>query len=211
MNAQDAPVSTEPIMVNTAERPQRLRKGDEAGFRKFLETNAQHLQRFALLRLANDAQAAEEVVQATVAEAIRNLGALHSDAHAGIPLLIWVFRIARLEIKEHLHRRERQTHRKFTAQNFVKLSDAIAGLSSKGHEAAALCADETLQRLVVVIFDRLSELEGTALELKYLGASSNHDLARSLDVTEPQAQKLLARARSSFKAELGRLSRNFRS
>ena len=213
MNPQDPSQSTEADAVagKAAKKPQRLRKGDEAGFRKFLESNAPHLHRFALMRLANEVQAAEEVVQATVAEAVRNLGTLHSDAHAGMPMLIWVFRIARLEIKEHLHRRERQTHRKFTAQNFVKLSDAIAGLSSKGHEAAALCADETLQRLVVVIFDRLSELEGAALELKYMGASSNHDVARLLDLTEPQAQKLLGRARSSFRNELGRLSRNFRS
>lgn len=213
MNSQDASPSTKADAVagKAVEKPQRLRKGDEAGLRKFLETNAPHVHRFALLRLANEAQAAEEVVQATLAEAVRNLGTLHSEAHAGIPMLIWVFRIARLEIKEHLHRRERQTHRQFTAQNFVKLSDAIAGLSSKGHEAAALCADEALRHLVVVIFDRLSELEGAALELKYLGASSSHDVALLLDLTEPQAQKLLARARSSFKNELDRLSRSFRS
>lgn len=195
-------------MVNTTERPQRLRKGDEAGFRKFLETNAQHLQRFALMRLANDAQAAEEVVQATVAEAIRNLDKLHSEAHAGIPMLLWVFRICRLEIKEYLHRRERQTHRQFTAQNFMKLGDAVKRLSSKGEEAAVLCADETLGRLVVVIFDRLPELEAAALELKFLGGSSNHDVALLLDLTESQAHKLLSRSRTSFKTELTWLSRN---
>ena len=210
---QDPPQSTDTVAADdkAAERPHRLRKGDEAGFRKFLETNTTHIQRFALTRLANDVEAAEEVVQATITEAVRNLDALHSGAHAGIPMLIWVFRLCRLEVKEYVHRRERQTHGKFTAQNAMELRDVAARLSSRGHEVTALCGDAALWCLAVVVFDRLPELEAAALELKYLGGASNHDVARLLDLTEPEAQVLLARARILFKTQLDRLSHNTRS
>lgn len=196
-----------PVVVNSPDRAKpRMRKGDEAGFQIFLENNAAHLHSFARVRLSDDQDAAQDVVRATVSEAVRNLGVLHSAAHAGVPTLIWLFRLCRLEIKEHVHCVARQTHRKFTAQNLIKLKDAILGLANKGDDVGKLCADESLRHLVVVIFDRLPERESAALELKYLHGSSNHEVALLLDLTEPATHGLLSRARVAFREELKRMS-----
>lgn len=193
-------------VASAPDRPHRFRKGDEAGFLIFVETNCAHLNRFAWIRLGLDEQAAQEVVQATLAEALRNLNVLHSRAHAGVSVLMWLFRLCRLEIKEYLHRRERQTHTRARAQSSFKLKDAIVGLAGKGDDVASLCLDESLRHLVVVIFDRLPEREAAALELKYLGGSSDHEVARLLDLTVPASEALLTQARAAFRAELKRLA-----
>ena len=179
----------------------RLRKGDEAGFKAFFDANFAHLYRFAHVRLARDEAATGEVVRATLCEVIRNLIRLHSEAHAGLPILVWVQRLCRLEIREWQTLRAREASRRLPIRRIQQLREAIVeradDLSGTG-----LDQQEVRIRLFVRTCDRLPEMEATALELSYVGDCSIHEVARLLDLTPAAAQRLLVRARELFQRSL---------
>lgn len=195
---KDLPLPLAPAApFNPSDWMGRLRKGEEAGFKAFFDANFSHLYRFVYVRMACDEQATMEVVRATLCEAVRNVVRLHSSAYAGVPALIWALRICRLEIAELQARRARETSRRPPNGRIPKLHDVIVGDAHDPERRQAGNEDSRL-RLIVRICDQLPEMEGTALELKYVGSCSSHEVARLLDLPSPAAQDLIARARNLF-------------
>ena len=82
----------------------RLLRGDERAFEEFFRTHFHALFRFALSRMRNDADAAEEVAQATLCRAITRLHTYRGEA----TLFTWLCTFCRHEIAAWFGRRGRQ-------------------------------------------------------------------------------------------------------
>jgi RNA polymerase sigma-70 factor, ECF subfamily len=154
--------------------------------------------RFALPRLNGDVEAAKDVVQATLAKAMRGLSGFRGDSG----LFTWICRICRNEVVEHLRARSRggqvvliDDHAGLRAAvESIEAPEEFDLVKSHGREEAA--------RLVRVVLDRLPANYGDALEWKYLEGDSVEAIGRRLGIGTVAAQSLLARARIAFRAGL---------
>jgi len=81
----------------------RMRAGDEEAFEQFFETYFQPVYRFALARVGQEMELAEEIAQATICKALEKLGTYRGEA----ALFSWLCSICRFEISGH-YRRERR-------------------------------------------------------------------------------------------------------
>src|SRR5688572_24003572 len=84
----------------------RMLAGDEMAFEEFFETYFPGLYRFALTRLDRNADAAEEVVQATLCRAVTKLATYRGEA----ALFTWLCTFCRHEISAHYDRHRRNQH-----------------------------------------------------------------------------------------------------
>jgi RNA polymerase sigma-70 factor (ECF subfamily) len=178
--------------------------GDERAFTEFFDGFFPGLFRFALARMGRDEDAAEEVVQATLAAAIRKLGTFRGEA----ALFTWLCTFCRHEISA-FHRRTGRDHAAVTlAEDDPEVSAALESLSllSDAGPEAALRRDETA-RLVHVLLDRLPPRYASALEWKYIDGLSVDEIAARLELTAKAAESMLTRAREAFREGFATLAR----
>src|SRR5215212_7783400 len=142
----------------------RLLRGDEDAFAEFFEASFGPLFRFALPRVAGDADLAEDVVQMTLVRAVRKLATYRGEA----ALLTWLTTICRREIATWFESRKK-------APPMVDLTEDIpeirAALDSLAGPESALRRKETA-RLVQVVLGRRPSRYGGALEWKYIEGRS---------------------------------------
>ena len=174
----------------------RMLGGDEAAFEHFFDTYFSRLYRFAVTRLDNDADGAEEVVQTTLCKAIARLATYRGEA----ALFTWLCTFCRHEISAHYARHQRTVHEIPLIED---TPDVRAALESLG-AASADGPDERLRRrelanLVQVTLDCLPERYGDALEWKYMQELSVHEIAARLKLGPKAAESLLTRARQAFR------------
>jgi len=174
----------------------RMLGGDEAAFEHFFDTYFSRLYRFAVTRLDNDADGAEEVVQTTLCKAIARLDTYRGEA----ALFTWLCTFCRHEISAHYVRHQRTAHEIPLIED---TPDVRAALESLG-AASADGPDERLRRrelanLVQVTLDCLPERYGDALEWKYMQELSVHEIAARLKLGPKAAESLLTRARQAFR------------
>jgi RNA polymerase sigma-70 factor, ECF subfamily len=176
-----------------------LLRGDEPAFRAFFATYFPRVYRFALPRLANDPEAAKEVVQATLTKAVRGIASFRDEAG----LFTWICQICRRQIVDYL-----RAHRRH-AQNVVLIDDSPE-LRAAFDAIEAPISDEPAQRygagqtrrLVQSVLDRLPARYGDVLEWKYVEGRSVQEIAELLDIGQTAAQSILARARTAFREAL---------
>jgi len=174
----------------------RMLGNDEAAFDHFFDTYSPKLYRFAVRRLDNDADAAEEVVQATLCKAITKLATYRGEA----ALFTWLCTFCRHEISAH-YSRLRRTARETPL--IEETPDIRAALESLG-AATADSPDDRLRRrelarLVQMTLDYLPDRYGDALEWKYIQELSVQEIALRLTVSPKAAESLLSRAREAFR------------
>ncbi len=174
----------------------RMLAGDEAAFEHFFDTYFSRLYRFAVTRLDNDADAAEEVVQATLCKAIAKLATYRGEA----ALFTWLCTFCRHEIGAHYGRHRRTAHETPLIEDS---EDVRAALESLG-AASADGPDERLRRrelarLVQMTLDYLPDRYGDALEWKYIQELSVQEIAARLKVSPKAAESLLTRAKEAFR------------
>lgn len=174
----------------------RMLGGDESAFEHFFEVYFSRLFRFAVTRLDNDADAAEDVVQATLCKAVTKLATYRGEA----ALFTWLCTFCRHEISAHYGRHQRTVYETPLVED---APDVRAALESLG-AASADGPDERLRRrelarLVQVTLDYLPERYGDALEWKYIQDLSVHEIAVRLQVGPKAAESLLTRARQAFR------------
>lgn len=143
----------------------RLLAGDEAAFDSFFDSYFSRLYRFAVTRLDNDADAAEEVVQATLCKAVAKLATYRGEA----ALFTWLCTFCRHEISGHYRRHGRTAHETPLIEDSPGVRAALESLGA----ASADGPDERLRRrelgrLVQVTLDSLPDRYGDALEWKYI-------------------------------------------
>jgi RNA polymerase sigma-70 factor (ECF subfamily) len=173
----------------------RVLAGDEAAFEEFFDRYFPRLFRFALPRLAGNADATEEIVQSVL---IRGLARLHTY-RGEAALLTWLCTLCRHEIanwREHEGRLREVSF--FDDQPEVRATlEALTVLDPDDPELALRRRE--LSELVQVTLDHLPGRYGDVLEWKYLQGLSVTEIADRLGVGYKAAESVLARARAAFR------------
>jgi RNA polymerase sigma-70 factor (ECF subfamily) len=172
----------------------RLVRGDEAAFGEFFESHFGPLFRFAMPRVANDAQVAEDVVQAALCRAVRKLGSYRGEA----ALLTWLCTFCRHEISAYFEKASRVPPMVELLDDIPEVRAALESLGAADRPEAALRRNET-SRLVQLVLDRLPGHYGDALEWKYIDGLSVAEIAERLNIGVKAAESMLTRARTAFR------------
>ena len=174
----------------------RLLDGDEAAFEAFFETYFSRLYRFAITRLDNNGDAAEEVVQATLCKAVNKLATYRGEA----ALFTWLCTFCRHEISAHYVRRQRTAPEIPLVEDTPDVRAALESLAAaSGDRPDERIRRGELARLVRVTLDTLPDRYGDALEWKYIDDLSVQEIASRLGVGPKAAESLLTRARQAFR------------
>lgn len=174
----------------------RLIAGDGDAFEEFFDTYFPRLFRFALVRLHQDADAAEEVVQAALGRVVGKLATYRGEA----ALFTWLCTFCRNEISAFYRKRSRRPHQVDLIEEAPEVRAALESLltSADGDPEEALHRQE-VARLVQVTLDHLPPRYGDALEWKYIHGLSVNEIAVRLEVGPKAAESLLGRARKAFR------------
>jgi len=180
----------------------RMLSGDEHAFAEFFDGYFPGLYRFALTRLHGDEDAAEEVVQATMGEAIRKIATYRGEA----ALFTWLCTFCRHEIARFCRRAGRQPASVGLVEDEPAIAAALATLAA-GEAAphAALERAET-RRLVHVVLDGPPHRSAAALAWKYVDDSSVQEIADRLQLSVKAAESVLTRAREAFRRSFALLA-----
>ena len=182
----------------------RVLAGDERAFTEFFDGYFPALFRFALARLGRNEDAAEEVVQAALAGALRKLGTYRGDA----ALSTWLCTFCRHEIADYWRRERRHPATVQLVEDDPDVAaalDALAAATEAGQDAA-IRRDETT-RLVHVVLDRLPPRYAAVLEWKYLDGMSVNEIAQRMEATSKATESTLTRAREAFREGIALLTR----
>jgi len=181
---------------NERDLVRRMLVGDERAFTEFFDGYFPGLFRFALARMGRDEDAAEEVVQATLAAAIQKLRTFRGEA----ALFTWLCTFCRHEMSAFYRRTGRQRAEVTLTEDDPVVAaalESLAAASDTGPEAV-LQRDETA-RLVHILLDRLPPRYAAALEWKYIDGLSVHEIAVRFELTTKAAESILTRAREAFR------------
>jgi len=174
---------------------ERILAGDEDRFGEFFDRFFPAVYRFAVARLAGNADAAEDVVQATLCRAIDKLHTYRGEA----ALLTWLCTLCRHEISDYWDRRRTRPWMSLVEDSpEVRAAlDSLAGVDSERPDVAL--DRQELSRLVQVTLDSLPGRYGDALEWKYLHGLSVTEIAGRLAISPKATESLLSRARAAFR------------
>jgi RNA polymerase sigma-70 factor (ECF subfamily) len=173
----------------------RVLAGDEAAFDEFFDRYFPRLYRFALARLGDNEDAAEDIVQQVL---IRGLDHLHSY-RGEAALLTWLCALCRREIAaRYAHEDKRREVPLIDDRPEIRVAlDALAASESVDPEATLRRRE--LAALVRLTLDHLPGHYGDVLEWKYMQELSVHEIADRLGVGYKAAESLLTRARAAFR------------
>ncbi len=176
----------------------RIAGGDEASFNAFFDQYFPRLFRFCLSRMDNESDI-EDVVQTTMINAVNHMDSFRGDAM----MFTWLCQICRNEIGMLYRKRAKSSPEVAADDDAIRpILEQLEAADNPDHELAAL----ELRNLIAEVLDFLPDNYGRALEWKYILGLSVTEIAARLDVTELAAQSLLARARTSFRDALNKIS-----
>ena len=174
----------------------RLVRGDEEAFETFFEGYFPPLYRFALSRLGQDADAAEEVVQATLCKAVTKVRTYRGEA----ALLSWLCTFCRHEISAWYERRGRRPSEVPLAEDVPEVRAALESLArTEDADPSRVFERAEVRRCVLATLDQLPPTYGNALEWKYIQGLSVKEIAHRLRLGPKAAESLLTRARNAFR------------
>ena len=175
----------------------RILAGDEAAFEEFFAGYFPRLYRFAMARVDNSADAAEEVVQATLCKAMTALGSWRGEA----ALFTWLCTFCRHEIGDHYRRDRRGAGAVELVEDAPEIRAALESLAvtAGGEGPDDMLRRKEIARLVQVTLDALPAFYGDALEWKYIQELSVREIAGRLKLGPKAAESLLTRARQAFR------------
>lgn len=174
----------------------RMLDGDERAFNEFFDEFFARLYRFAMPRLNGNADAAQEVAQATLCKVMRNLGTFRGEAS----LFTWICQICRREIADYVRETRRHSERVVLIEDSPQVQAALDAIQAPDDERPEEQYDQgRLGGLVRAVLDRLPARYGDALEWKYVEGLSVEEIGERLGIGTTAAQSLLARARLQFR------------
>jgi RNA polymerase sigma-70 factor (ECF subfamily) len=186
-------------LANERELVQLMLAGNERAFSTFFADYFPRVYRFVLPRVGGDAEAAKDVVQATLVKAMRNLGQFRGEA----ALFSWVCQIGRHQAADYLRAQHRYANRVVPIEDSPELAAALESIAAPASdEPATRYSNEETRRLVQTVLDRLPGRYGDVLEWKYVEGRSVEEIGELLGVGHTAAQSLLARARTAFREAL---------
>ncbi len=181
--------------VTDATLVHRMLRGDDPAFDAFFKDYFPRLYRFAVHRVGQDADAAEEIVQATMIKAIRRLHTWQGRS----TLFTWLCAICRNEIASW---RERTGRHEVVplAEDAPEMRDRLASIAAQIVERPdAAFERQEVSRLVQVALDALPARYADVLEWKYMQGLAVAEIATRLETGEKAAESLLTRARRAFR------------
>jgi RNA polymerase sigma-70 factor (ECF subfamily) len=177
----------------------RMVAGDERAFEAFFDAYFARVYRFALPRLGGDAEAARDVVQATLTKVMRRIG----DFRGGSSLFTWICQICRHEAVDYIRANRRHRNHVMLIDDEPETRAAIEAIAApEEYDLVTSCGREESGRLVRAVLDRLPAAYGDALEWKYMEDRSVEEIGERLGIGTIAAQSLLARARVAFREAL---------
>src|SRR5438105_3151066 len=178
----------------------RMLSGEEAAFDEFFETHFPGLYRFALARVDQNADAAEELVQAAIAKAIRRLETFRGEA----TLFSWLCTFCRHEIGAFYRARGQSAS---LTEDTAEIRAALESLAaSDPDDPESRLRAKQLSRVVQVTLDHLPRHYGDALEWKYIEDVPVAELGAQLFIGTKAAESLLTRARIAFRDGFGAMA-----
>ena len=182
-----------PNLADDKELVDRVLRGDEAAFRRFFAIYFPRLFRFAMYRLAGDADLAEDVVQVTLTKVLDKLSSYRGEA----ALFSWMCTFCRHEISAVLKRHARNPVA--LIEDDVAIRAALESLVDPAHTPEESAVTDDLGRLIKVALDNLPADYGDALEWKYVDGYSVAEIGRRLGRGAKATESLLYRAREAFR------------
>jgi RNA polymerase sigma-70 factor (ECF subfamily) len=169
--------------------------GEEAAFASFFDAVYPALYRFALARLAGDADAAGDVAQMTICKAIAKLHTYRGEA----ALLTWVCVFCRREIYARHRQQAGRVHVPF-AEDEPEVRAALESLRHAADDDPGASLDRrSLAAFVQRVLDHLPAHYADALEWKYIDDLPVQAIATRLGLGAKAAESLLTRARAAFR------------
>jgi RNA polymerase sigma-70 factor (ECF subfamily) len=190
-------------MAHEADRAlaRALIAGNEREFDRFFTEYFERLFRFAITRLDADEQAAQDIVQTTLINAMRGIAGYRGEAS----MFTWLCQICRNEINAHFRKLARSVP--VVAEDDDNIRPILEALESEpGNDPDKQYQGLQLSRLIQEVLDHLPANYGNALEWKYIEGFSVTEIAERLEVTELAAQSTLARARNAFREALVKIT-----
>jgi RNA polymerase sigma-70 factor (ECF subfamily) len=181
--------------VSDRELVARLLRGDALAFESFFAAYSSALYRFAMPRVGYDAAAAEEVVQAALALAVRKLATFRGEA----ALLTWLCTFCRHEISAYFERARRHPARVSLSEDHPEVRAALESLAHEAESPEQALLQKEVARRVHGVLDALPRHYADALEWKYLEGMSVNEIAARLELSAKAAESLLTRAREAFR------------
>jgi RNA polymerase sigma-70 factor (ECF subfamily) len=174
----------------------KLVAGDQRAFDAFFNTYFPRLYRFALIRLDDNADRAEDVAQATLCKAVTKMHTYRGEA----ALFTWLCTFCRHEISALVKKERLNVEHKAVRDDDPEVRAALESLSwvASTDPELAMGAHE-LSRLVRQTLDYLPSLYGDVLEMKYIHGLPVKEIASRLGKGPKAIESLLTRARESFR------------
>ncbi|MCZ7648564.1 MAG: sigma-70 family RNA polymerase sigma factor [Planctomycetota bacterium] len=173
---------------------QRLLAGEERAFESFFGAYFPGLFRFVLIRVGYDEEAAEEIVQATLCQAVRKLHTYKGEA----PLFTWLCTFCRHELSAYLKSRSRAPQSVGSVEDLAEVQAALDSLAGDDSPEGAARREE-LRDLIRLALERLPPRYGDVLEWKYIDGLSVLQIAERMKVSAKAVESLLTRARDAFR------------
>lgn len=172
-----------------------MRAGEQSAFDAFFAAYAPRITAFVSRRSSLDPAGVEDMVQASLIKAIRNLESFRGEAS----LFTWMCAICRHEMASLRRKVERQPVHE-SADGDRAIRDTLLELRvPSDHEPPHELELEAHRAAVAKALNSLPEKYARVLEWKYGDGFSVEEIAGMLGLTTIAAQSLLARARKEFK------------
>jgi RNA polymerase sigma-70 factor (ECF subfamily) len=172
----------------------RLLAGDDIAFGEFFADYFPRLYRFALVRLDGDADAAEDVVQASLIRAIDKMQTYRGEA----AMFTWLCALCRREVAAW-HSRQGRRGEVPLIDDRPDVRAALDALAAAAGDPAAEVDRSELARLVQATLDHLPRRYGDALEWRYVEGLSVPEIGVRLGLGYKATESLLSRARQAFR------------
>ena len=186
---------------------ERALSGDADAIRVLADTALQPLYSFAFYRVGRKHELCEDVVQATMVKAIKDLSKYEPD-RADNNIFGWLMGMARNEIRRVLTQQKSATSLEALWERMDKeLLQVYSSLESDPFADEVLQREET-KEMVNTTMSQLPPKYREALEAKYVQGKSVRDIAESNGATEKSIESTLTRARNAFRATFLALARN---
>ena len=169
-----------------------LKAGSEHAFRCLFEQERERLRRF-VLKLIDDADEAENIVQETFTEAYRQI----EDFRGESSVSTWLFSIAKHLAYGHLRTSDRHNYLEHETIEFLR--------ADQGGSAAATRKEVELSERKQIVHDALQELPEhyrRVVQLRDLEEKSTRETAEQLELTEVNVRVRLRRARKQLREHL---------
>jgi RNA polymerase sigma-70 factor, ECF subfamily len=174
--------------------------GDERAFRGFFDSYFPRVYRFALPRLAGDADVTQDVVQAALMKAMRNLDKFRGES----ALFSWLCQICRNAIADHFRANKHHASNLVLIDDSSGLRNAFESIAAPSeHEPPQRYSEAQTRQVVRSLLDAQANRYGDVLAWKYMEGLSVEEIGARLEISATAAQSTLARARIGFREALG--------